>query len=252
MTIVLLLLAALVSGLANALAGGGTFITFPALLFAGMASVKANATASLVMVPGGIVSAWVYRRTLQEQPRGLVLQLLAVSLVGSAVGSVLLLNTANTTFSSLVPWLLLVAAAVFTAAPYLKTRKLRRAASKSGGASSTPLLLAGQCCIAIYGGYFGAGMGVLMIALFLAVSSMDVQSASGVRLVCATSVNLLAVVIFAVKGAIVWNPGVPMLFAGIAGGYLGARVMQRLSEKAVRIAILVYAWGLTVYFFAAK
>ena len=247
MTIVLLLLAALVSGVANALAGGGTFITFPALLFAGIASVKANATACLVMVPGGIASAWVYRRTLAAQPRGLVLQLLAVSLVGSAAGSLLLLHTANATFSSLVPWLLLVASAVFSAAPLL-----RRVAAKSGGNKSTPLLLAGQCIIALYGGYFGAGMGVLMIALFLAVSSMDTQSASGVRLVCATSVNLLAVVIFAVKGAIVWNPGVPMLIAGIAGGYAGARVMRRLSEKAVRTAILVYAWGLTVYFFIAR
>jgi uncharacterized membrane protein YfcA len=136
---------------------------------------------------------------------------------------------------------------VFSAAPWL-----RRVAAKSGGNNSTPLLLAGQCCIAIYGGYFGAGMGVLMIALFLAVSSMDVQSASGVRLVCATSVNLLAVVIFALKGAIAWNPGVPMLIAGIAGGYLGARAMRRLSEKAVRTAILVYAWGLTAYFFIAR
>jgi uncharacterized protein len=247
MTIILLLLAALVSGVANALAGGGTFITFPALLFAGIASVKANATASLVMVPGGIASAWVYRGTLAEQPRGLMWQLVAVSLVGSAAGSLLLLNTANATFSSLVPWLLLVAAAVFSAAPWL-----RRVATTIGGSKSTPLLLAGQCCIAIYGGYFGAGMGVLMIALFLAVSSMDVQSASGVRLVCATSVNLLAVVIFALKGAIVWNPGVPMLLAGIAGGYVGARVMRRLSEKAVRTAILVYAWALTVYFFVAR
>jgi uncharacterized protein len=246
-TIALLLLAALVAGVANALAGGGTFITFPALLFAGIASVKANATACLVMVPGGMASTWVYRRTLVEQPRRLVFQLVAVSLAGSAAGSVLLLHTANTTFSSLVPWLLLVASAVFTAAPWL-----RRVAERSGGAKSTPLLLAGQCCIAVYGGYFGAGMGVLMIALFLAVSSMDVQSASGVRLVCATCVNLLAVVIFALKGAIVWNPGVPMLIAGIAGGYMGARVMRRLSEKAVRTAILVYAWGLTVYFFIAR
>jgi uncharacterized protein len=246
-TLFLLLLAALVSGVANALAGGGTFITFPALLFAGIASVKANATASLVMVPGGLASAWVYRRTLIEQPRSLVLELIAVSLVGSAAGSLLLLHTGNATFSSLVPWLLLIAAAVFSAAPWL-----RRVAAKSGGIHSKPLLLAGQGCIAIYGGYFGAGMGVLMIALFLAVSSMDVQSASGVRLICATSVNLLAVVIFAAKGAIVWNPGIAMLIAGIAGGYLGARVMQRLSEKAVRIAILAYAWGLTVYFFIAR
>jgi hypothetical protein len=246
-TLLLLLLAALIAGIANALAGGGTFITFPALLFAGIAPIKANATACLVMVPGGLASVWVYRGTLRKQPVSLVLQLVAVSLAGSAVGSLLLLQTGNATFSSLVPWLLLVAAAVFTAAPWL-----RRMAAGAGGSKSIAALLAGQLIIAVYGGYFGAGMGVLMIALFLTASTMDVQSASGVRLVCATSVNLLAIVIFALKGAIAWRPGVAMLLAGIAGGYAGARVMRLLSEKAVRTAILAYAWGLTVYFFLRR
>src|ERR1700728_4405985 len=100
-TLILLLLAAAAGGAANALAGGGTFIVFPALLLAGVASVKANATSSLITVPGGIVSAWVYRRTLVDQSRSLVWQLVAISLAGSLVGSLLLLNTANSTFSSL-------------------------------------------------------------------------------------------------------------------------------------------------------
>jgi uncharacterized membrane protein YfcA len=243
-TFALLLLAALIGGVANALAGGGTFIVFPALLFAGIASVKANATASLVMVPGGMVSAWVYRRTFEGQPSSFVMQLVSVSLAGSLVGSLLLLNTANATFSSLVPWLLLIAATVFTVAPLL-----RSAAARAAGHKSTILLLTGQFIIAVYGGYFGAGMGVLMIALFLAAAKMDVQSASGLRLICATSMNLLAVLLFAVRGALDWKTGIPMLIAGIAGGYLGARVMRRLNEKAARNAILVYAWGLTVWFF---
>jgi uncharacterized protein len=243
-TLFLLLLAALIGGIANALAGGGTFIVFPALLFAGIASVKANATASLVMVPGGIASAWVYRRTLAAQPRSLVIPLVAVSLGGALVGSLLLLNTANATFSALVPWLLLIAATVFSFAPLL-----RRAAAKATGHKSMGLLLTGQFVIALYGGYFGAGMGVLMIALFLVAANMDVQSASGLRLVCATTVNLLAVLLFALKGALDWKTGLPMLIAGIAGGYLGARAMRRLNEKAARNAILVYAWGLTVWFF---
>ncbi len=244
MTLALLILAAIVGGAVNALAGGGQFIVFPALLFAGIASVKANATASLAMVPGGIASAWVYRRSLVGQPRGLILQLVVVSLAGSLVGSWLLLNTANATFSSLVPWLLLIAAGVFTAAPHL-----RSAAAKAAGRRSMALLLAGQFIIAVYGGYFGAGMGVLMIALFLAAANLDVQSGNGVRLLCATAINLLAVSLFAIRGAIEWRPGIPMLFAGLAGGYLSARGMRRLSEKAARNAILVYAWGLTAWFF---
>jgi uncharacterized membrane protein YfcA len=246
-TFFLLLLAALIGGVANALAGGGTFITFPALLFAGIASVKANATASLVMVPGGIASAWVYRRTIAGQPRSLVMQLVTVSLAGSLVGSLLLLNTDNATFSSLVPWLLLIAATVFTFAPLL-----RSAAARAAGHKSVSVLLAGQFVIAFYGGYFGAGMGVLMIALFLVAANMDVQSASGLRLICATTVNLLAVLLFALRGAVEWKVGLPMLLAGIVGGYLGARVVRRLNEKAARNAILIYAWGLTVWFFLRR
>ncbi len=247
MTLLLLILAAIVGGAANALAGGGQFIVFPALLFAGVASVKANATASLAMAPGGIASAWVYRRTLVGQPRGMIFQLVAISLAGSAAGSLLLLNTANATFSTLVPWLLLIAASVFTAAPHL-----RGAAAKAAGHRSMAGLLAGQFVIAVYGGYFGAGMGVLMIALFLATANLDVQSGNGVRLICGTAINLLAVLLFAIRGAIEWKPGSAMLLAGIAGGYLGARGMRRLSERAARNAILIYAWGLTAWFFLRR
>lgn len=237
------MLAAMIGGAANALAGGGQFIVFPALLFAGVASVKANATASLAMVPGGIASAWVYRRSFLDKPPGEIRHLIVVSLAGSLAGSILLLSTPNATFSALVPWLLLIAASVFTAAPHL-----RRVAAKAAGNRSMFLLLAGQFIIALYGGYFGAGMGVLMIALFLAAANMDVQSGNGVRLLCGTAINLLAVAVFAVRSAIEWKVGLPMLLAGVAGGYLSARGMQRLSEKAARNAILAYAWGLTAWF----
>jgi hypothetical protein len=125
-------------------------------------------------------------------------------------------------------------------------------AARAAGHKSTTLLLIGQFIIAVYGGYFGAGMGVLMIALFLAAANMEVQSASGLRLICATAVNLLAVLLFALRGALDWKTGIPMLIAGIAGGYLGARVMRRLDEKAARYTILVYAWGLTVWFFLRR
>ena len=244
MTFLILLLAALVGGAANALAGGGTFLVFPALLLAGVASVKANATSSLIMMPGGVASAWVYRRTLDGQSPRQIGQLVAVSLAGSGAGSVLLLSTPNRTFSDLVPWLLLIAAAVFTLAPWL-----RAAAARSAGNKSVLILFTGQFAIGVYGGYFGAGMGVLMIALFLVASGMAVQAANGIRLVCGTAINVLAIILFAWRGALDWRLGIPMLAAGVAGGYLGARVVRKLKEEAARKAILVYAWGLTAYFF---
>jgi uncharacterized membrane protein YfcA len=244
LTLILLLVAALIGGAANALAGGGTFLVFPALLLAGVASVKANATASLIMMPGGIASAWVYRGSFHKLSQRELIQLTLVSLVGSAVGSLLLLSTPNTTFSDLVPWLLLIAAGVFTLAP-----KLRAAASRSASRKSAILLVTGQFIIGVYGGYFGAGMGVLMIALFLIASSMDIQTANGIRLICGTAINILAVALFAWRGALDYTVGIPMLVAGIVGGFLGAKVVARLSEKVARTAILIYAWGLTVWFF---
>jgi uncharacterized protein len=247
LTLPLLLLAALVGGVANALAGGGMFVVFPALILAGVASVKANATASLIMMPGGIAAAWVYRRTLDGQSRREIVQLVLASLAGSAVGSALLLSTSNVMFSNLVPWLLLIAAIVFSLAP-----RIRAMAEKSVGRRSLAALLTGQLIISVYGGYFGAGMGVLMIALFLIASTMNVQGANGIRLICATAINVLAVSLFAWRGAVDWKLGLPMLAAGSVGGYLSALVVRRLNENAVRIAILVYAWGLTAYFFAQQ
>jgi hypothetical protein len=243
-TLALLLLAALLGGGVNALAGGGTFIVFPSLLLAGVSSVKANATASLVFAPGSLVSTWVYRSTLTGQSRARIAWLLIVSLAGSAAGSVLLLNTSNKTFSSLVPWLLLIAALFFMFAP-----RLRAAAARSTGNAPGAVLFAGQFVIAIYGGYFGAGMGVLMIALFLVASDMGVQASNGVRLLCGTGINILAIALFAWRGALDWKAGIPMLLAGIAGGYYGARIVRRLNEETARKSILIYAWALTAYFF---
>jgi hypothetical protein len=239
-----LLAAAVLGGASNALAGGGTFLTFPALLLAGIAPVQANATASLVLLPGAFASAWVYRDTIRNTTRRELHLMLIASLAGSVAGSILLLNTSNATFSSLVPWLLLIATAVFTAAPWI-----RKVAMKRHGHSSLTMLLLGQLVISAYGGYFGAGMGVLMIALYLVATNLGVHEASGLRMVCACAINTLAVIIFAWRGALVYTVGVPMLVAGVIGGYLGAIAVKRLNPDHARLAILVYAWGLTGWFF---
>lgn len=242
--LLILLVAAAMGGGVNALAGGGTFIVFPALLLAGVAPVKANATSSLALLPGVIVSAWVYREAVRSISIKFILTMAGASLAGSLVGSELLMHTSNGTFSKMVPWLLLMAAAVFTAAPWL-----RKAAAGLGGHQSLDVLIAGQFLVACYGGYFGAGMGVLMMALYLAASEMNVHTAAGLRTICATSINVLAVGIFAFRGALDYQVGLPMLLAGIAGGYGGAQVVKKLNSENVRRGILIYAWSLTAWFF---
>lgn len=236
--------AAILGGAANALAGGGTFMTFPALLLAKVAPVKANATASLVLLPGAFASAWVYRDIVRQVSGKFLLSMLGASLAGSLAGSMLLLHTSNATFSSLVPWLLLIATAVFSLAPWI-----RKMAVGSAGHQSFAALLSGQLIISAYGGYFGAGMGVLMIALYLLASNLDVHAASGLRLICSCAINLLAVILFAWRGAIVYTAGIPMLVAGVIGGYVGALAMKKMDANVARRAILIYAWALTAFFF---
>jgi uncharacterized protein len=246
----ILLLASVLGGAANALAGGGTFLTFPALLLGGMAPVRANATASLVLLPGAFASAWVYRDTIRTSTSPKLLWLmLGASLVGSGAGSALLMMTSNSTFSRLVPWLLLAATLVFSLAPWLRRWAAGLTAKGAAGHQSTAGLLIGQVIISAYGGYFGAGMGVLMIALYLIATSLDVQAASGLRMICSCAINTLAVIIFAARGAVDYSVGIPMLIAGVAGGYVGAILVKRLDAHIARRAILSYAWALTAFFF---
>ena len=244
-TYLILLVAALLGGASNALAGGGTFIVFPALLLGGLAPITANATASLVLAPGGFASAWVYRDTIRQSSPGFIWGMTALSLLGGAAGSTLLLITPNSTFSALVPWLLLAATMVFTLAPWL-----RKMASGASGHQSLAGLMIGQLVISTYGGYFGAGMGVLMIALYLVATKLGVHEASGLRMVCAAVINILSVLIFAWKGALDYRAGIPMLIAGVVGGYVGALFVKRLDPNVARRAILAYAWVLTLFFFA--
>lgn len=227
----------------NALAGGGTFLVFPALVVAGVAPITANATASLLLWPAGIASAWVYRNEIPSE-RGLLTSMSIVSAIGATAGSLVLLRTSNSTFSGLVPWLLLFATLNFTF-----SKKLRALASGASRHASQALLLAGQLLISFYGGYFGAGMGVLMLALYLSTTGRDVHVANGLRLVCGAVINFVAVIIFVIRGAIDWAVGIPMLFAALLGGYLGAVLVKRLNAESARRAVLVYAWIVTLWFF---
>jgi uncharacterized membrane protein YfcA len=232
------------AGAVNALAGGGTFLVFPALVLAGIAPITANATASFLLWPAGLASAWVYRKDIPHQGKLLTIMSL-LSAVGATAGSLVLLRTSNKTFSGLVPWLLLFATLTFTF-----SKQLRNLASRVSSGGSNLLLFGGQLLISFYGGYFGAGMGVLMLALYLSATSKDVHVANGIRLVCATAINAVAIVVFTAKGAIDWRVGIPMLVAALVGGYFGAVLVRRLNPESARMWVMVYAWGITLWFFA--
>lgn len=225
----------------NALAGGGTFLLFPALVFAGIDPVVANATSSMITLPGGIASALVYRRPVTGR---LFWMLILISVAGGVIGSQLLLRTPSERFARLVPYLMIGAALVFTF-----SNRLRRFASThtSGNQQNGPLLYAGTLAIAIYGGYFGAGMGVLMIVLFLIAAHIGVQESAGLRMWCATGINTLAVAAFIAKGIIVWRVAIPMLVCTLIGGYWGAHAVQKLTAEAARRTVLVFAWALSLW-----
>jgi uncharacterized protein len=229
-------------GGANALAGGGMFIVFPTLLFAGVAPVAANATATFVLIPGGYAATWVYRDRLIH---GWKFQTImgVTSALGAALGSELLLHTSEQGFANLVPYLMVGAVTIFTFAG-----KLRSAASKHTARATHMIpLLGGQFLLAIYGGYFGAGMGVLMLVLFLVAANMDVHQASGVRMLCGAAANTIAMLIFTFRGIIQWSVGVPMVIACIAGGWGGAHLVKRLNAEKARRVILVYAWSISLW-----
>lgn len=239
----LLLSTALIGGTANALAGGGTFLVFPALMFVGrLDSIVANATSAGTMLPGGAASAWVYRKGSKYDKR-LLWGLVAASAAGGIVGSSLVLLTPSARFAKLVPYLMLSAALVFTF-----SEQIARAAAKhiSGRVQWAPLMI-GHFLISVYGGYFGAGMGVLMIVLFALAANQDVQQSAALRFYCTLAINGPAVMIFAARHAIVWSLSIPMALAAVTGGYWGAKLVRTLSPRAARNAVLVYAWAISIW-----
>lgn len=224
------------------MAGGGTFLIFPALVFAGIDPIMANATSSVITLPGGIASALVYRSGMTVS-RKLFWILVTIGVAGGVAGSQLLLHTSSQRFARIVPYLMIGASLVFSFSNQLRSYAGRHSSDKANAG----LLYAGTLAISIYGGYFGAGMGVLMIVLFLIAANIGVQQSAGLRMWCATGVNTLAVTAFIVKGIIVWRVAIPMLICTLLGGYWGAHAVQRLTAETARRAVLVFAWTMSLY-----
>ncbi|PWC54126.1 sulfite exporter TauE/SafE family protein [Azospirillum sp. TSA6c] len=238
-----LMLAAFCSGALNAVAGGGAFITFPALLFAGVPPVAANASSTVALFPGQAASSWAYRREIAAGGQVNVPVFAALSLVGGLVGALLLLVTPNATFARFVPWLLLFATAVFAIGAYAPGIVSRL---RLGGRS----VLVVQFLISIYGGYFGGGIGFLMLAALTLFGLRDIHAMNGLRLLLAMLMNAAAVGTFIVAGAVSWPETVAMALAAVAGGYAGAIGAKRVDPKLLKTLVVIIGAVLTLYFFA--
>lgn len=245
LNVILLLAAAFIAGALNAVAGGGSFLTLPALVFTGMPPVIANATGTVALLPGYVSGALGFREDL-EAPPGLSLRTLVVlSLVGGAIGAALLLVTNDKTFSRIVPWLLLLATILFAVGPTL-LRKLKdgKTGHASAGKSSTGLL-----AVSIYGGYFNGGLGILLLALFGMLGQTKLNAMNGMKNVVSALLTAIAVAIYAWGGVVAWPQALVMMIAATAGGYFGARLARRIPAPMLRAGIVAIGLIMTMLFF---
>ncbi len=239
----LLVGAGLLAGAMNAMAGGGSFVTLPALIAAGVPSVAANASSTVALYPGGAASAYVYRSgfgPICGAPAG---SMLAVTLVGGLAGALLLLWTPTSMFDRLLPWLLLAATLMLAFGPRLGVALRARLTAGPGA------VLAIQMLLGLYGGYFGGAVGLMMIAAWSLLQGADLKALNPARTLMVTAANTAAVLCFALAGAVEWLQTLMVGAGALAGGYLGAQAGRRLPAPAVRLATLAIAMGMTAAFF---
>jgi uncharacterized membrane protein YfcA len=246
---ILLFLAAMGGGLINSVAGGGGFIAFPALLFSGVPSINANATGTVALWPGTLASTGAYHKALSKELLKRILPLIIITFLGSVAGSILLLKTRQSTFDKMIPWLLLAATLLFTFSGKVTTWVNRH---HSEGDPS-PMRVIGvtvlQAIAAVYIGYFGAGSGIVMLALLAMMGIENIHSLNGLKTLLATCGNAVAVIIFIIARAVFWPQAIVMVFGGALGGYIGAWYAQKMTPKAVRYVVITIGCSLTTYFF---
>ncbi len=241
--------AAFAAGVLNAIAGGGSFLTLPALVFVGIPPIMANATSALAVSPGYLGSTLGFRDELRKLPLARLKREMTIAAIGGVVGALLLLVTPAKVFSGIVPWLLLFATVLFAAGPTLARRAM--AASKTGQGLDKwrePGLLV----TSIYGGYFNGGLGILLMALYAATGESRIHTANALKNLNSLVLSWLSVAAFIVAGAIAWREGVLMMAAATIGGFLGARWAKQMPVTWIRIGVIVTGLVMSVVFFARR
>ena len=247
---IVILTAGIAAGAINSIAGGGTLISFPALLWLGRDPITANATNTVAMWPGSLAGAIGFRRELATVRRWL-LMLIVPSLVGGALGSWLLLRTPVSTFERLVPWLIL-GATLLLAAQEMITARLGVLADTNARTHENPtvgwvtFVFVFQFLVGVYGGYFGAGMGILMLAALGLIGLTDLHQMNGLKNVLAVCINGIAAIYFVLASAVAWGDVLTMTVGTIIGGFAGARVARKLGRKFVRAFVVVIGIVMTV------
>lgn len=247
-----LLVAAGIAGALNALAGGGSFISFPALLFVRIPPVAANATNTVALWPGLAASAIAYLKRLNAPTRVLV-PLLATSVGGGWAGALLLLRTPQHTFMRLVPWLLLGGTLLFAFGNSIRSIAGKSAVVDDLQGSSWRAILASSIAeflVAIYGGYFGAGIGFVTLAMLAVLGMRDIHAMSAIRTLLAVAINAAAVVTFIVAGVVLWPQCAVMIAGSLAGGWFGAHFAQKTDPRKVRVVVIGIGIAMSAYFFA--
>jgi hypothetical protein len=233
----------------NAVAGGGSFVTFPALLFTHMPAIPANATNTAAVWPGSVASAVAYRKELTPETRRILWPLVIMCFAGALIGAHVLLHTPPARFVKLIPWLLLCATLLFAASEKI-TSWVR--SSENGGARSRLWIVAGflmQLVIAMYVGYFGAGAGILILALLALMGQRNIHTMNGMKTVLVSVANAVALATFIAAGIVVWPQAVLMIAGSLIGGYGGAHLAQKMKPIYVRRAVIVIGLSMSVYFF---
>ncbi len=246
-SIIFLFFAGALGGALNSVAGGGSFIAFPALLFTGVPPIPANATNTIALWTAAAASGGAYRKRL-DVARRVIIPLLAASLVGGLIGALLLLKTPAHTFMRVLPWLTLGATLLFAFGKKLAAGRQSVIEHEASTAALVGTTLF-QFGVAVYGGYFGGGMGIVMLAMLAALGMTDIHAMNALKSVMGFVINGIAVVTFIVAGAVYWKHGVIMIAGGIAGGYLGAHYAMKMPQAWIRWFVVLVGTGMTVYFF---
>ncbi len=245
--------AAFLAGALNSVIGGGSFISFPALLFTAMPPINANATNTAALWPGTVASTGAYRRVFSGEVRKLLPPLVLASLLGGLLGACLLLRTPQATFMRLVPWLLLVATLLFISSGRVSAWIRERSVRLTG---STRLATAGgvvlQLLIAVYIGFFGAGVGILVLAMLAVMGLQNIHAMNGMRTLLVSVANAAAIAAFVVAKAVVWPQALLMLVGAALGGYGGAHYAQKMDPKRMRQFVIFAGFAMSLYFFIRR
>jgi uncharacterized protein len=240
--LLVLFLSALLAGALNAVAGGGTFLTFPALVYIGIPVIAANATSAVAVFPGYLSGALGFRRELAAVGSERLLWLLGLGLAGGLAGSLLLLVTPSSVFNAVVPWLLLLATLVFA------TGEKGAAWFRRGTGRPVPFG-PGLFAVSAYGGYFNGGLGIMLMALFAAAGMRDLNAMNGLKNGVSFVISAISVATFAAAGLVAWPAAVLMMVGSTAGGYLGAFLARLMPRRAVQALVIAVGLGMSMLFF---